>query len=257
MPKVVLHCLDGKTMHTYKDECFGRQSEGYNVRLWDPKTRSLTRVMVSLHALKGVFFIESFDSRTEEDKRANATRRQQHKSEEAPTAWLLDDQNLEIDPETRRLAGAYQCRLALERDLELSGDPVRFEKAISQRLDHLLDEDLVVLSPEQKGQMIGIIMREAVGFGPLDPLLKDPTITETMVNAVDEIYIERDGKLLRSRVKFDNISQMMNVIRRMAATVGRRVESQARCWMPACPTGAGAPTLAAASQPPRGQAQDV
>jgi len=104
--------------------------------------------MVSLHALKGVFFVESFDSRTEEDKRANATRRRQHKSEEAPTAWLLDDQSLEIDPETRRLAGAYQRRLARERDLELSGDPVWFEKATSQRLDHLLDEDLVVLSPD-------------------------------------------------------------------------------------------------------------
>jgi pilus assembly protein CpaF len=67
-------------------------------------------------------------------------------------------------------------------------------------------------------------MREAVGFGPLDPLLKDPTITEIMVNAVDEIYIERDGKMLRSRVKFDDVSQMLNVIRRMAATVGRRVD---------------------------------
>jgi pilus assembly protein CpaF len=80
------------------------------------------------------------------------------------------------------------------------------------------------LTPEQKGQMIGIIMREAVGFGPLDPQLKDPPITGIMVNAVDDIYIERDGKMLRSRVKFDDISQMMNAIRRMAATVGRRVD---------------------------------
>src|SRR5438552_6874474 len=180
--------------------------------------------MVSLHALKGVFFVESFDSRTEEDKRANATRRRKGKTEEAPTAWLLDDDSLEIDSETRRLAGAYQRKLALERDLELSGDPIRFEKAISQRLDHLLDEDMVELSPEQKSQIIGIIMREAVGFGPLDPLLHDPTITEIMVNAVDEIYIERDGKMLRSRVKFDDGSQMLNLIRRMAATVGRRAD---------------------------------
>ncbi len=224
-PKVVLHFLDGETMHTYKDEYFGQQSEGYNVRLWDPKTRSLTRVMVSMHALKGVFFVESFDSRTEEDKRANATRRRHHKTqEEVPTAWLMEDQTLEVDAETRRLARAYQRRLADERDLDLGTDPIRFEKAISQRLDHLLDEDLVAVTPEQKSQLIGIIMREAVGFGPLDPLLKDETITEIMVNAADEIYIERGGRMLRSRVKFDDISQMMNVIRRMAATVGRRVD---------------------------------
>jgi pilus assembly protein CpaF len=224
-PKVVLHFLDGETMHTYKDEYFGQQSEGYNVRLWDPKTRSLTRVMVSMHALKGVFFVESFDSRTEEDKRANATRRRHKKTqEEVPTAWLMEDQTLEVDAETRRLARAYQRRLADERDLDLGTDPIRFEKAISQRLDHLLDEDLVAVTPEQKSQLIGIIMREAVGFGPLDPLLKDETITEIMVNAADEIYIERGGRMLRSRVKFDDISQMMNVIRRMAATVGRRVD---------------------------------
>ena len=224
-PKVVLHFLDGETMHTFKDEYFGQQSEGYNVRLWDPKTRSLTRVMVSMHALKGVFFVESFDSRTEEDKRANATRRRHHKTqEEVPTAWLMEDQTLEVDAETRRLARAYQRRLADERDLDLGTDPIRFEKAISQRLDHLLDEDLVAVTPEQKSQLIGIIMREAVGFGPLDPLLKDETITEIMVNAADEIYIERGGRMLRSRVKFDDISQMLNVIRRMAATVGRRVD---------------------------------
>jgi pilus assembly protein CpaF len=225
MPKVVLHFLDGETMHTYKDEYFGQQSEGYNVRLWDPNTRSLTRVMVSMHALKGIFFVESFDSRTEEDKAANATRRRQNKThEEVPTAWLMEDQMLEVDAETLRLAHTYQRRLALERDLELGTEPIRFEKAISERLDQLLDEDLVAVTREQKSQMVGIIMREAVGFGPLDPLLKDETITEIMVNAADEIYIERGGRMLRSQVKFDDISQMMNVIRRMAATVGRRVD---------------------------------
>src|SRR6266566_5679347 len=108
LDKVVLHLLDGETLHTYKDEYFKQQAEGYNLRLWDAKQRALIRVMVSLHALKGVFFVESFDSRTEEDKRANATRRRKGKTEEAPTAWLLDDDSLEIDSETRRLAGAYQ-----------------------------------------------------------------------------------------------------------------------------------------------------
>ena len=135
LPKVVLHFLDGETMHTYQDEFFGQQSEGYNVRLWDAKKRALVRVMVSMHSLKGVFFVQSFDSRTEEDKRANATRRRTGKTEEeVPTAWLTEDDNLDVDAETRRLARAYQRKLALERDLDLGGDPIVFEKAITPPL---------------------------------------------------------------------------------------------------------------------------
>src|SRR5258708_24109533 len=83
---------------------------------------------------------------------------------------------------------------------------------------------MVAGSQQVKSQIVAIIMREAVGFGPLDPLLADETITEIMVNAVDEIYIERDGQMFRSRARFEDISQMMNVIRRMASTVGRRVD---------------------------------
>ena len=224
LPKVVLHFLDGETMHTYQDRFFGQKDEGYNVRLWDRKSHALVRVMVSMHALKGVFFVESFDSRTEQDKKDNATRRRGAKTEEVPTTWAFEDQALEIDPETRRLAGAYQRRLALERDLELGSDPVIMEKAIATRLDSLLEQDLVAVSAPQKAQIVAIIMREAVGFGPLDPLLADETITEIMVNAADEIYIERDGQMFRSRARFEDNSQMMNVIRRMAATVGRRVD---------------------------------
>ena len=83
---------------------------------------------------------------------------------------------------------------------------------------------MVALRPEQKTQMVNLILRDAVGYGPLDPLLRDATISEIMVNAPDEVYIERNGQMLRSQVRFEDVAQMMNVIRRMAATVGRRVD---------------------------------
>src|SRR5258708_18163678 len=133
-------------MHSFKDDRFRPQAEGYHVRLGDPKSRALLRVMVSMHALKGVFFVESFDSRTEQDKKDNATRRRSAKTEEVPTTWAFEDQALEIDPETRRLAGAYQRRLALERDLELGSEPVLMEKAIATRLDSLREQALVAVS---------------------------------------------------------------------------------------------------------------
>jgi pilus assembly protein CpaF len=224
LPKAVLHFVDGDTMHTYKDEYFGQQAEGYNARIWDPRARALLRVMVSMHALKGVFFVDSFDSRTESDKRDDATRLRQPGSRQVPTDWIKADPAPDIDPELRRLARAYQRRLALEPDLEPGADPIHFEKAIRNRLDRLLEEDLVALRPEQKNQLVGLILRDAIGFGPLDPLLKDPSISEIMVNAADEVYIERSGQMLRSQVHFEDIAQLMNVIRRMVASIGRRID---------------------------------
>jgi pilus assembly protein CpaF len=224
LPKAVLHFLDGDTMHTYKDEYFGQQSEGYNARLWDPRARALLRVMVSMHALKGVFFVDTFDSRTEVDKRDNASRLRKIRAREVPTDWIREEPIPDVDPELRRLARSYQRRLALERDLELGTDPVRFEKEIRTRIDHLLAEDLVTLRPDQKDQVVNIILREAVGYGPLDPLLNDPSISEIMVNAADEVYVERNGQMLRSQVRFDDIAQLMNVIRRMVASIGRRID---------------------------------
>ena len=224
LPKAVLHFLDGDTMHTYKDEYFGQQSEGYNARLWDPKARALLRVMVSMHALKGVFFVDRFDSRTEADRSDNGIRLRKASPSGVPTDWIQAEPTPEIDPELRSLARTYQRRLALERDLELGDDPVRFEKGIRERLDHLLEEDLVALRPEQKTQVVKVIMRDAVGFGPLDPLLNDPSISEIMVNAADEIYIERKGQMLRSQARFDDLGQLMNVIRRMVASIGRRID---------------------------------
>ncbi|MFY9614536.1 MAG: CpaF family protein [Candidatus Dormiibacterota bacterium] len=224
LPKVVFHFADGETLNSYKDEYFVEEAQGFNLRAWNSKEGALERVVVSAHSLKGVFEVESWDSRTEEDKRANATRRRAKASPDVPNAWL-DESSTEFDPEIRRLAYSYQRRLALERDLELhSGDPLAFEKAISLRLDRLMEDDLVALRPEQKSALLTYILRESVGYGPIDPLLKDPNVTEIMVNAPDEVYIERGGQILRTQIRFEDNSQLMNVIRRMAATIGRRID---------------------------------
>jgi pilus assembly protein CpaF len=224
LPKVVLHFTDGETIRTYRDDVFKQTEEGLVVRTWDERAKSLVRLLIPQQALKGIFFVDAWDARSEEERLTRAVTRRPNREIPVPTSWADDDVATQFDPEVLRLARTYQRRLALERDLDMSSDPVQFEKAIRERLDRLLDDDLIALRPEQKHQMITVILREAIGYGPIDPLIHDATITEIMVNAPDEVYIERNGQILRSQVTFENVAQLLNVIRRIAATVGRRVD---------------------------------
>lgn len=68
MVKVVLHFIDGETMRTYKDDTFQQDGEGFNLRVWDAKNGGLVRVLVSLHALKAIFFVREWDGRTDEER---------------------------------------------------------------------------------------------------------------------------------------------------------------------------------------------
>lgn len=66
--KIVLHFVDGETMRSYKDDTFGQDGEGFNMRIYDPESKSLMRVLVSLHALKAIFFVNEWDSRGDEER---------------------------------------------------------------------------------------------------------------------------------------------------------------------------------------------
>ncbi|HEY8740331.1 MAG TPA: hypothetical protein VIN56_07045 [Candidatus Dormibacteraeota bacterium] len=66
--KIVMHFVDGETMRSYKDDTFSQDGEGFNMRVYDPESKSLLRVLVSLHALKAIFFVNEWDSRPEAER---------------------------------------------------------------------------------------------------------------------------------------------------------------------------------------------
>jgi hypothetical protein len=76
LPKLVLHFLDGETLRTYQDQAYARQAGGFTMRLWDDEEKQLVKALVSGASLKGVFAVDEWDSRTEEEKR-------RHSAEEA------------------------------------------------------------------------------------------------------------------------------------------------------------------------------
>jgi septum site-determining protein MinD len=102
------------------------------------------------------------------------------------------------------------------------------EKTQKAILDVLAKEDLNTLCPtrEHRAQLVKEVLDEALGLGPLEDLLADDSVTEIMVNARDQIYVEQAGKPGLSKVTFSSEQQMMIVIERIVTPLGRRVDEK-------------------------------
>jgi pilus assembly protein CpaF len=77
---------------------------------------------------------------------------------------------------------------------------------------------------EAKEDLVTVVVDEIVGFGPIDPLVRDPNVSEIMVNAPDLVYFERDGRLYESDLHFRDAGHIMRVVERIIAPLGRRVD---------------------------------
>jgi pilus assembly protein CpaF len=98
------------------------------------------------------------------------------------------------------------------------------EGLVHQRLRELLDEEEAPLSAQEKLLIVRQIGDSVLGLGPLEPFVRDPEVTEIMVNGWDTIYVERSGKLYWTGTKFHDDQQLRRTIDKIVAKVGRRVD---------------------------------
>jgi pilus assembly protein CpaF len=98
------------------------------------------------------------------------------------------------------------------------------EGLVHQRLRELLDEEETSLSAQEKLLVVRQIGDSVLGLGPLEPFVRDPEVTEIMVNGWDTIYVERAGKLYWTGTKFHDEQQLRRTIDKIVAKVGRRVD---------------------------------
>jgi pilus assembly protein CpaF len=98
------------------------------------------------------------------------------------------------------------------------------EGLVHQRLRELLDEEEAPLSAQEKLLIVRQIGDSVLGLGPLEPYVRDPEVTEIMVNNWDTIYVERAGKLYWTGTKFHDEQQLRRTIDKIVGKVGRRVD---------------------------------
>lgn len=118
-----------------------------------------------------------------------------------------------------------QNRLFAELDPSMDVTKVNEVRGtILELFEQVLAEENTVLSRPEKARLFESIVAEILGFGPLQPLLEEQTITEVMVNGAKNIYIERGGKIHRVPVSFESDEHVMRIIERIVAPLGRRID---------------------------------
>ncbi len=106
---------------------------------------------------------------------------------------------------------------------DVATDPAALRQRVLVDIKHNLAEEAGI-SRDQREQLANEIADDILGYGPLERLLADDSITEIMVNGPDEIWIERQGRLYETTVHFNDESQLRRIITKMVAQVGRRVD---------------------------------
>jgi pilus assembly protein CpaF len=118
-----------------------------------------------------------------------------------------------------------QNRLINELDPKLDlTNQVEVRRQIEELFGKIADEEGLALTRAERVRMLEQITDEILGLGPLEPLLRDETLTEVMVNGPQQVYIEREGKLELTNVTFQNDEHVMKIIQRIIAPIGRRVD---------------------------------
>src|SRR5436305_14739775 len=116
----------------------------------------------------------------------------------------------------RKLIGV----LNLERVSSIPKDRIRAE--IGRVVERLLDEEHVPMTTAEQTKIVEEVLDEVLGLGPLETLLKEPSISDILVNRYNKVFIERNGKLSETSVRFKDDAHLLHIIEKIVSQVGRR-----------------------------------
>lgn len=122
----------------------------------------------------------------------------------------------------RKMHRTILDRIDLERLQKLSGE--QFKRELSALVERIVDEEHLAVNQNERRQLVIDMQHEMLGFGPIEPLLQDPTVSDILVNTFSQIYVERRGKLELTPITFDDNEHLLKVIEKIVSRVGRRVD---------------------------------
>lgn len=140
----------------------------------------------------------------------------------ASTASFASETNAEFNELKQRIHQKLIAKLDLNRVSELEGGVLRRE--IKSVIEHLCDAENTMLNRTERERLVEEVLDETFGLGPLELLLKDPTISDILINGPDSIYVERGGKMAKTDVQFRDNAHLLQIIDRIVSKVGRRVD---------------------------------
>jgi pilus assembly protein CpaF len=128
----------------------------------------------------------------------------------------------EFEALKRRIHSKLVDKLDLTKVSEMDNDVLRRE--IRMVIEHLSDAEGTLLNRAERERLVEEVLDETFGFGPLELLLKDPTISDILINGPKQIYCERKGRMEKSTVTFRDNAHLLQIIDRIVSRVGRRVD---------------------------------
>ena len=130
------------------------------------------------------------------------------------------------DVHFRQLKATLHSKVLNEVDLEnlnAMGEMAAREQ-VSNLVRDMLQRENTPLALAEREQMVREILDELFGYGPIQPLLDDPRVSDILVNGADSVYVEWNGILNKTEVSFDDNAHLMRIIERIVSRVGRRVD---------------------------------
>ena len=136
-----------------------------------------------------------------------------------PGATRAADRYFELKSEIhKKLIGV----LNMERVSSIPKDRLRTE--IGRVVEPLLEDERVPMTTAEQNKIIEEVLDEVLGLGPLEPLLKEPSISDILVNGFNKVYVERGGKLALTNVRFKDNAHLLHIIEKIVSQVGRRID---------------------------------